>query len=151
MLVDLRAGSARRIGGSGCQLVLPGVREVHTLARSAVGYVMRWEARGGREAVRRRAVRAREGARSWFDRVSIQYALDATRPERALLDCGPGDGCRGGLVDAFARSVLQDDFGRVRLDPADARVPSPLDLQALANLLLGESRASVPAVGLGVR
>ena len=43
----------------------------------------------------------------------------------------------GGRVQIAREAASQLTFGKVQLDSRDARVPSPLDLDALVMLLLG--------------
>ena len=121
VIADHATGELRAIPSTGYQFVWPGLETVHTLTRSPVEYVMSGGVRGDANNVPYLIVRASDGSRFWFDRVAIQYTVDPAAPERALRDSGPDDGFRNGLVDAFARSILQEEFGR--FDAADIMLP----------------------------
>ncbi len=112
VLVDHRAGELRPIEQAGYRFVLPGLQAVHTLERSPVEFRMQGGQRVGDDDVPFLVVRARDGSRLWFDSVVIQYQIDAAHAARALTDTGPQEGSRGALVDAYARPVLAEEFGR---------------------------------------
>lgn len=112
VLVDHRRGELRAIEHTGYQFLVPGLETVQTLARSPLEYLMEGGERLDANRVPYLVVRARDGSRLWFDRVAIQYQVDAERAERALRDFGQDEELRAGLVDAYARAVLQEEFGR---------------------------------------
>ncbi|HUR28159.1 MAG TPA: SPFH domain-containing protein, partial [Planctomycetota bacterium] len=57
-------------------------------------------------------VRANDGSSFWFESFSLHFAILPERGAELLADSGPGNRFRTTLVNAFARSVLRDEFGR---------------------------------------
>lgn len=112
VLVDHRTGELRPIEQAGYRFVLPGLQAMRTLERAPVEFRMQGGRRLGDDAVPYLVVGARDGSRLWFDSVVIQYQMDAVHAARALTDTGPGEGSRGAFVDAYARPVLAEEFGR---------------------------------------
>jgi len=63
--------------------------------------------------VPRLLVRARDGSTFWFDRVSVQTALDTSAVAQALTDTGIDDTLRAALIHSGARAVLREELGRL--------------------------------------
>lgn len=91
-----------------------------------------------RRAGERRAREVRDAAELRHDArlVEADLLLEAAAVERERLR-GEVLASRGGRLWLAREAARRVRFGRVVLDPADARVPSPLELDALAALLLG--------------
>lgn len=95
----------------------------------------------------RRARELRDAAELRHDArlVEADLLLEAAAVERERLR-GEVLATRGGRLWLAREAARRVRFGRVVLDPGDARVPSPLELDALAALLLGS--AAEPASGV---
>jgi regulator of protease activity HflC (stomatin/prohibitin superfamily) len=120
--VDYRTGNLAAIDQPGTRAFLPWFQDVVRLDRRPVEYVMAGNERLDPNHVPRLLVRASDGTTYGFERVEIQYALDADQPQKALTEMGAGGAYRDGLLDALARPVLRDAFGR--LSPREAVLPA---------------------------
>lgn len=110
--VDHLSGELTSEDRPGAHTFVPWLQEVHRLDRRPVRYVMG----GGDDAVDLRApaliVRGRDGSSFSFPRVEIHAVLDSERAEVALIDHGGERANAARLVDAYARPVLREAFGR---------------------------------------
>ncbi|MFT7670966.1 MAG: hypothetical protein ACI8X5_003681 [Planctomycetota bacterium] len=115
-------GSQTVVTTPGYRTFIPYVHEVHLLDRSPVTYVM---GKGLVDPTAGKApqliVRASDGSSFWFKDVGILYTVDTAQLATVLEDSGPAEGFKTMLVDAYARSILRDEFGR--LDPEQAAQP----------------------------
>jgi regulator of protease activity HflC (stomatin/prohibitin superfamily) len=112
VLVDHVRGASRVIDTPGTHAFLPYAQEVFVLDRRPSEYVMDGNERKDANHVPRLLVRARDGSSFGFERVVVQYALDTHAADRVLGDSGPGEAFKERLLDAFARSILRDAYGR---------------------------------------
>ncbi len=105
-------GAPRIVTTPGYTTFLPRVEDLLRLDRKPIEYVMSEgpDVRAG--TVPKLIVRGSDGTSFWFESVRIQYALDPARAPLVLEDAGPGDAFEHGFVDAYARAILRDEFGR---------------------------------------
>jgi hypothetical protein len=114
----------------GVQTFLPWFQEVYCLDRRPVEYIMAGSQRLDANHVPLLVVRGREGTCFSFERVEVLYALAPEAATRALLDSGPDNGFKQGLVDAYARGALRAAFGR--LTPAEVLLSNAKQAATLA-------------------
>lgn len=140
LLIDNRTGKVRVDETPGYHALVPWVQDAYRLDKSPVEYVMEGEKWLDFNHVPRLFVRASDGANFWFESVEVQYAI---RPEDAwevTRDAGAEYGWHHGPMDAFARSILRDEFGRHTAEEI-ARAEVLRDATASAKARLGEALA----------
>ena len=98
---------------AGMRSFMPWFQGVYTMDRRPVEYVMEGSERIDANHVPGLVVRGADGTCFSFERVEIQYALQPSKISEALLEFGPGEGFKDGLVDAYARGILRNAFGRL--------------------------------------
>lgn len=111
VLVDFRTGRLTPDVSPGVKTFIPWLQRWYRLDRRPIEYVMAGNEHLDENRVPRLLVRGSDGTSYIFERVELQYALDTERLTTALRDSGPGSGYRR-LVDAYARPILRDAFGR---------------------------------------
>lgn len=112
MLVDNRTGDVRVDDTPGYHALIPWIQDAYRLDKSPIEYLLTGEQWVNYNHVPRLVVRASDGATFSFEAVRVQYAI---RPEDALTvtrDAGAEYGWHHGTMDAFARGILRDEFGR---------------------------------------
>jgi SPFH domain/Band 7 family protein len=111
-VIDDHLGSRQTlVTQPGYQLFVPWLQEVQRFDKSPNEYRMRGGECGPNLAPQL-TVRANDGSSFWFEDFSLHYALLPERAAELLEDSGPGDGFKSRLINAFARSVLREEFGR---------------------------------------
>jgi membrane protease subunit HflC len=96
----------------GVRLFVPWLQEVSLFDKSPIEYRMEGTEPASGQRVPQLTVRANDGSSFWFESFSLHYAILPDSGARLLEDSGPGDRFKETLVNAFARSVLRDEFGR---------------------------------------
>ncbi|MEO6708896.1 MAG: SPFH domain-containing protein [Planctomycetota bacterium] len=109
---DHLSGRTSVITSPGVHLFLPWFQEVNRFDKSPIEYRMEGTATADAQRVPRLVVRADDGSSFWFETFSLHYAILPERGAELLADSGGGEGFKTTLVNAFARSVLRDEFGR---------------------------------------
>lgn len=112
VFVDFLSGETTAVAEPGMKPFLPWLQDVVVLDKRPVEYVMVGNAYEHANRVPRLLVRGRDGSIYSFERVAIQYAVDTSQVATVLDDSGPGDGYKRWLMNAHARSILLDEFGR---------------------------------------
>jgi hypothetical protein len=112
VVFDYMTGEGRVVVDPGFQTVVPYLQGVFTVDKSPVEYLMRGNDVATGTHVPRLVVRARDGSSFWFEYVTIQCAVSTESLMAVLEDAGPGDGFKQELIDAFARPILRDAYGR---------------------------------------
>jgi membrane protease subunit HflC len=105
-------GEPRVVTTPGYTTFLPKLEDLLRLDRKPIEYVMAEGENLPAGTVPKLIVRGRDGTSFWFNSVRIQYALDPKRAPLVLDDSGPGDAFERSIVDAYARAILRDEFGR---------------------------------------
>lgn len=121
VVLNHATGSMRPILAPGFQPHLPYVQEVLPLDRSPIVYRMEGHDLVDWNHVPRLLVRASDGSSFWFDNIEVQYTVNPEDLEEVIADSGPQGGFSKGLMNAFARSILRDEFGRY--SPAEIVLP----------------------------
>jgi len=96
----------------GYRILKPWLQDAYAISKSPVEYVMggnRWE---HFNHAPRLAVRAADGSNFWFEEVRIQYAVLPDRSADVLRDVGGEFAWHHGTMDAYARAVLRQAFGK---------------------------------------
>jgi regulator of protease activity HflC (stomatin/prohibitin superfamily) len=112
LLVDNRDGSVRVDDTPGYHVLIPWVQDAYRLDKSPIEYVMTGDQWANYNHVPKLTVRAKDGATFWFDSVKVQYAIRPEDAWKVTRDAGAEYGWHQGTMDAFARSILRDEFGR---------------------------------------
>ena len=147
LLIDNRTGEVRATDTPGYQVLIPWIQDGYWLDKSPIEYRMEGDAWANHNQVPRLVVRASDGAKFSFDTVQIQYAI---RPESAYEVtrlAGAGYGWHHGPMDAYARAILADEFGRHTAEEI-ARAEVLRDATLRAKERLG---AALDGSGLAVR
>jgi hypothetical protein len=110
--VDNRTGDVRVDDTPGYHTLLPWVQDAYWLDKSPVEYTMTGDKWVNFNLVPKLVVRASDGSTFWFDTIKIQYAIRPEDAWRVIRDAGAEYSWHQGAMDAFARSVLRDEFGR---------------------------------------
>jgi hypothetical protein len=110
--VDHRTGSVAADDRPGTHAFLPWLESVHVLERGTLRLVMGAGAEGADRGSAPLVVRGPDGANYAFDAVEVQVGLDPSQAPLALMDHGGTRGSILRLVDAYARPILRDAFGR---------------------------------------
>jgi membrane protease subunit HflC len=105
-------GEPRVVTTPGYTTFLPKLEDLLRLDRKPIEYVMAEGEKLPAGTQPKLIVRARDGTSFWFNSVRIQYAIDPKRAPLVLDDSGPGDAFEREIVDAYARAILRDEFGR---------------------------------------
>jgi hypothetical protein len=116
---DYATGRSRPVLTPGDQAYLPYFARMDVFDKSPVEYTLSGNEHLRHNKAPRLVVRARNGSSYGFDRVSIQYALDSSALERGLVGAGPGEAFKQRFVNAYARSILRDEFGRFGAEEID--------------------------------
>ncbi|MBI5435352.1 MAG: hypothetical protein HZA52_21135 [Planctomycetes bacterium] len=111
VLVDHARGTVQVSGAPGMRPFVPWVQEVFTLDKQPIEFRFEGNEKGTFNRWPRLFVRAHDGSSFWFDSFTLQYALIPAAAERVLHDSGARDAYKERLVNAYARSVLRDEFG----------------------------------------
>jgi membrane protease subunit HflC len=112
-VVQDHLGSRARVDDTpGRKLFLPWFTEIEALDKRPLAYAFEGNAKAERTRAPQLLVRANDGSSFWFDRFSLRYALIPSEAARVLADSGRGERYQDVLVQAFARAVLRDEFGR---------------------------------------
>ncbi len=138
--VDHRAHTLAPLTAPGDVLFLPWLQEVYLLDRRPREYVMAGDTSALPDQVPRLLVRARDGSSLGFDRVVVQYALDASRADEVLVDSGPGAEFAD-KVDLYTRSMLRRAIGRhtvQELLQPDVRLAATEEAKNLLTIALAE-------------
>lgn len=112
VVLDHWSGRARAVTTPGRRVFVPWLQQVLLLDKSPIEYRFGGNEKGAANRYPRLLVRADDGSSFWFDAFSLSYALLPAEAARVLFDSGPGELYQKELVNAFARSVLRDEFGR---------------------------------------
>ncbi len=112
LLVDNRDGSVRVDDTPGYHALIPWVQDAYRLDKSPIEYLMKGEQWANYNQVPKLTVRAKDGSSFWFDSVKVQYAIRPEDAWKVTRDAGAEYGWHMGTMDAFARSILRDEFGR---------------------------------------
>ncbi|MEM9799969.1 MAG: SPFH domain-containing protein [Planctomycetota bacterium] len=96
----------------GMRALTPWLQDAYLVAKSPIEYAMTGNAWKNNNRVPRLAVRSADGSNFWFEDVRIQYAADPDRADEVLRDTGGDFAWHHGTMDAYARAVLRDAFGR---------------------------------------
>jgi len=112
IILDHLSGDRRVVVEPGHHLFAPFFQEVQRFDKSPNVYTMQGTQREGPNRAPRLDVRADDGSSFWFESSSVHYALIPERAGELLSDSGPGERFKETLVDAYARAVLRDEFGR---------------------------------------
>jgi membrane protease subunit HflC len=113
---DALSGGTRVVTTPGYDLHLPWWQVVHRLDKSPVEYRL-----GQKGDSAQLIVRGSDGSSFWFQSVRVRYAVDPARAALVLERSGPGRAFKDGVVDAYARAILRDEFGR--FTPEEIVVP----------------------------
>lgn len=111
-IVSARTGDVTTTDTPGYKVLKPFFEDAYRVVKSPVEYVMKdnlWE---NHNKVPRLAVRAADGSNVWFNEVRIQYAVDPERAWDVMRDSGGEYTWHNQTMDAYARAVLRDAFGR---------------------------------------
>lgn len=112
VVFDHWSGRARAVTTPGRRVFVPWLQQVVLLDKSPIEYRFGGNDKGADNRYPRLLVRANDGSSFWFDAFSLSYAILPAEAARVLFDAGPGEAYKKDLVNAFARSVLRDEFGR---------------------------------------
>jgi len=112
VLVDNRTGEARVDDTPGYHALIPWLQDAYWLDKSPVEYTMTGDTWVNFNLVPKLVVRASDGSTFWFDTLKIQYAIRPEDAWKVIRDAGAEYSWHQGAMDAFARSVLRDEFGR---------------------------------------
>lgn len=112
LLVDNRTGEVRTDDTPGFQALLPWLQDAYRLDKSPVEYTMSGDTWVNYNYVPKLSVRASDGSTFWFETVKVQYAIRPEDAWKVTRDAGAEYGWHHGPMDAFARSVLRNEFGR---------------------------------------
>lgn len=127
----------------GYRLFIPWLQEVTKFDKSPVEYRMEGNAAMDAGRVPRLTVRADDGSSFWFESFTLHYAINPERAAQLLEDSGPGDRYKTTLVNAFARAVLRDEFGRFSseaiVEPANLHLATRRSQERLNELLAPHS------------
>lgn len=138
LFVDNRTGEVRVDDTPGYHALLPWLQDAYWLDKSPVEYTMTGDAWVNDNLVPKLVVRASDGATFWFDTVKVQYAIRPEDAWKVIRDAGAEYSWHHGPMDAFARSVLRDEFGRHTAEEITrAEVLRDATLRAKARLAQG--------------
>lgn len=112
LFVDNRTGEVRVDDTPGYQALLPWLQDAYWVDKSPIEYTMAGDAWVNHNAVPKLVVRASDGSVFWFDTVKVQYAIRPEDAWKVIRDSGAEYSWHHGAMDAFARSILRDEFGR---------------------------------------
>lgn len=113
---DLWSGAARQVDTPGKRFLLPYLQEARVLKRSAVPLVLAGDARTNCIEVPALELRAADGSRFRFERHHLTFTLLPDLAARCLEDTRAELDAAAGLVEAYARAVLRDEYGRYTAD-----------------------------------
>lgn len=111
VVVDHAHATSRVSSAPGLRPFVPWFQEVFALDKRPIEFRFEGNEKGTLNRFPRLVVRANDGSSFWFDTFTLQYALTPNAAARVLADSGPGNAYQEKLVNAFARSVLRDEFG----------------------------------------
>ena len=132
---DLVRGREQVVATPGVRLLVPWFQSAQRVSRAPAELRFGGE---GDDALPPLVVRARDGTSFRFEALSLRFALDPAGVQRVLDDVGPLESDRRRVVQAVARGVLCDEFGRysveeialgANLDAARAAARTRLNLQ----------------------
>ena len=112
VLVDNRTGAARVDDTPGYHALFPWLQDAYWLDKSPIEYTMTGDKWVNSNLVPKLVVRASDGSTFWFETVKVQYAIRPEDAWKVIRDAGAEYSWHEGAMDAFARSVLRDEFGR---------------------------------------
>ncbi len=112
VVVDHLTGKERVSTAPGHQIYLPWFQEVFVLDKKPLEFRFEGHESAKTNQFPQLVVRADDGSSFWFDSFTLQYALMPDRAATVLADSGPNDGYKKYWVNAIARSILRDEFGR---------------------------------------
>ena len=112
VLVDYAAAELRGPISPGYKGVLPLLQELWVLDRTPRELTMQGLQLEDSWHVPHLLVRARDGSRFSFERVSVQVELDTSMASEVLRDTSLDEARRASLVHVTARAVLGEEFGR---------------------------------------
>jgi regulator of protease activity HflC (stomatin/prohibitin superfamily) len=140
LLVDNRDGRVRVDDTPGYHALIPWVQDAYLLDKSPIEYLMAGDQWANYNQVPKLTVRAKDGATFWFDSVKVQYAIRPEDAWKVTRDTGGEYGWHQGTMDAFARSILRDEFGRHTAEEV-VRAEVLRDATLRAKAQLGEALA----------
>ena len=112
LTIDNRTGEVSVDDTPGYKVLLPWLQDAYWLDKSPIEYTMTGDAWVNHNLVPKLVARASDGSTFWFDTVKIQYAIRPEDASKVLRDAGAEYSWHHGAMDAFARSILRDEFGR---------------------------------------
>lgn len=124
--LDHATGSARVLAAPGFHGFVPWLQEVYALDKSPNELRFEGYEPHTKNRTPRLAVRASDGSGYMLDGLSLEYAVVPEAAATVLADSGPGDFYKLELVNAFARGILRDEYGRYSTE----RIVEPEILEA---------------------
>jgi len=112
LIYDQRSGATRQLDAPGKQLYLPFAERVHLLRRSPRRLLMQGTKREGAARAPEVRLRASDGTLVRFESLAAQYALRPDAARTALEDTRGDAALVAGLIEAHARAILRDEYGR---------------------------------------
>lgn len=141
----------------GYRVVRPWSQDPYKVSKTPIEYTMRGNEWVHANRTPRLAVRAADGSNFWFEEIRIQYALVPDRADVVVRDAGGDFAWHNRTMDAYARSVLRDAFGRYTVEEiglqenlrdgtraAKERLNEVLEPHGLTVLELSTTRAGFP-------
>ena len=125
VVIDLLRGTERVVTTPGYLTHVPWLQRVHKLDRSPCEFRFQGNQAYQKNQAPRLLVRARDGSSFWFDTFCLQYALIPERAAEVLKREGGGEIYKMFPVNAYARSILRDEFGR--LEAEEVMLPENLE------------------------
>ena len=121
LVSDFVRGRHEVVSTPGVRVFLPWFQDVQLVSR-APGEI---RFGGAEDALPELVVRASDGTTFRFESLVLRFALDLSQARRSIDDVGPLESDRRRLVQALARGVLSDEFGRY--SPEEIVVGANLD------------------------